>query len=84
MNCPYCNHIDTKVTDSRDTGGSIRRRRECLSCNKRFTTYEYIEMAPLFVIKKDGRQNDSTAAKSETEWKKRLRNVRSPMKKSKK
>jgi len=56
MNCPYCNHIDTKVTDSRDTGGSIRRRRECLSCNKRFTTYEYIEMAPLFVIKKDGRR----------------------------
>jgi transcriptional repressor NrdR len=43
MNCPYCNHIETKVTDSRDTGGSIRRRRECLSCNKRFTTYEYIE-----------------------------------------
>jgi transcriptional repressor NrdR len=56
MNCPYCNHSDTKVTDSRDTGGSIRRRRECLHCNKRFTTYEYIEMAPLFVIKKDGRR----------------------------
>ncbi len=56
MNCPYCNHTDTKVTDSRDTGGSIRRRRECLHCNKRFTTYEYIEMAPLFVIKKDGRR----------------------------
>jgi transcriptional repressor NrdR len=56
MNCPYCNHSDTKVTDSRDTGGSIRRRRECLHCNRRFTTYEYIEMAPLFVIKKDGRR----------------------------
>jgi transcriptional repressor NrdR len=56
MNCPYCNHIETKVTDSRDTGGSIRRRRECLSCNKRFTTYEYIEMVPLFVIKKDGKR----------------------------
>ncbi len=56
MNCPYCNHTETKVTDSRDTGGSIRRRRECLRCNKRFTTYEYIEMAPLFVIKKDGRR----------------------------
>jgi transcriptional repressor NrdR len=56
MNCPYCNHADTKVTDSRDTGGSIRRRRECLSCSKRFTTYEYIEMAPLFVIKKDKRR----------------------------
>ena len=56
MNCPYCNRSDTKVTDSRDTGGSIRRRRECLSCSKRFTTYEYIEMAPLFVIKKDKRR----------------------------
>ena len=56
MNCPYCNHVETKVTDSRDTGGSIRRRRECLSCNRRFTTYEYIEMVPLFVIKKDGRR----------------------------
>jgi transcriptional repressor NrdR len=56
MNCPYCNHADTKVTDSRDTEASIRRRRECLRCNKRFTTYEYIEMAPLFVIKKDGRR----------------------------
>jgi len=56
MNCPYCNHSDTKVTDSRDTGASIRRRRECLHCSKRFTTYEYIEMAPLFVIKKDKRR----------------------------
>jgi transcriptional repressor NrdR len=56
MNCPYCNYSDTKVTDSRDTEASIRRRRECLRCNKRFTTYEYIEMAPLFVIKKDGRR----------------------------
>ena len=57
MNCPYCNNIETKVTDSRDTGDySIRRRRECLKCNRRFTTYEYIEMAPLYVIKKDGRR----------------------------
>ena len=57
MNCPYCNHLETKVTDSRDTGKySIRRRRECLKCNKRFTTYEYIEMAPIYVIKKDGRR----------------------------
>jgi len=63
MNCPYCNHIDTKVTDSRDTERSIRRRRECLSCNKRFTTYEYIEMAPLFVIKKDGRRERFDRAK---------------------
>jgi len=57
MNCPYCNHIESKVTDSRDTGAlSIRRRRECLKCGKRFTTYESIEMSPIYVIKKDGRR----------------------------
>jgi transcriptional repressor NrdR len=57
MKCPYCSHIETKVTDSRDTGVfTIRRRRECLDCGKRFTTYEYIEMHPLYVIKKDGRR----------------------------
>ena len=57
MNCPYCNNPETKVTDSRDTGNyTIRRRRECLKCNKRFTTYEHIEMAPVYVIKKDGRR----------------------------
>ncbi|MDH7506396.1 MAG: transcriptional regulator NrdR [Candidatus Thermoplasmatota archaeon] len=56
MECPYCHHIETKVTDSRDTGSmSIRRRRECLKCNRRFTTYEYIELSPLYVKKKDGR-----------------------------
>lgn len=57
MECPYCNHIETKVTDSRDTGTyTIRRRRECLKCNRRFTTYESIEMTPIYVIKKDGRR----------------------------
>lgn len=57
MNCPYCRHIETKVTDSRDTGVfTIRRRRECLDCGKRFTTYEYVEMQPLYVVKKDGRR----------------------------
>jgi transcriptional repressor NrdR len=56
MECPYCHHIETKVTDSRDTGTlSIRRRRECLKCSKRFTTYEYIELTPVYVKKKDGR-----------------------------
>jgi len=56
MECPYCHYIETKVTDSRDTGAlSIRRRRECLKCGKRFTTYEYIELTPLYVKKKDGR-----------------------------
>ena len=58
MKCPYCGHIDLKVVDSRDsdTGESIRRRRECLQCTKRFTTYERIETVPLYVMKKDGRR----------------------------
>lgn len=60
MRCPYCGHLDLKVVDSRDsdTGESIRRRRECLECAKRFTTYERIETVPLYVIKKDGRRED--------------------------
>ena len=57
MECPYCQHPETKVTDSRDTGTyTIRRRRECLKCNKRFTTYEYVEMTPVYILKKDGRR----------------------------
>lgn len=57
MQCPFCNNVETKVTDSRDTGAtSVRRRRECLNCSKRFTTYEYIEMNPVYVIKKDKRR----------------------------
>lgn len=59
MECPYCRANETKVTDSRDTGAfSIRRRRECLDCGKRFTTYEYVEMQPLYVVKKDGRREN--------------------------
>ncbi|MCQ2442096.1 MAG: transcriptional regulator NrdR [Oscillospiraceae bacterium] len=56
MKCPYCGYDDSKVVDSRpaDEGGSIRRRRECLSCGKRFTTYETVEQIPLMVIKRDG------------------------------
>ena len=56
MKCPYCAHLESKVVDSRpaDEGASIRRRRECLSCRKRFTTYETMESLPLMVIKKDG------------------------------
>lgn len=56
MRCPYCNHEESKVVDSRptDENQSIRRRRECMSCHKRFTTYEKIEDIPLMVIKKDG------------------------------
>lgn len=54
MQCPYCNYKESKVIDSRHTDlKSIRRRRECESCKKRFTTYEKIETTPLMVIKKD-------------------------------
>lgn len=60
MRCPYCGHNDLKVVDSRDSevGEAIRRRRECLQCGQRFTTYERIEAVPFFVIKKDGRRED--------------------------
>ena len=56
MKCPYCGNLESKVVDSRpaDEGATIRRRRECLSCQKRFTTYETVERLPLVVIKKDG------------------------------
>ena len=56
MKCPYCAYLESKVVDSRpaDEGASIRRRRECLSCHKRFTTYETMESLPLMVVKKDG------------------------------
>ncbi|MFA5060990.1 MAG: transcriptional regulator NrdR [Candidatus Pacearchaeota archaeon] len=55
MLCPYCNNPDTKVTDKRDCDSITRRRRECLKCEKRFTTYERVEL-DLNVIKKDGRR----------------------------
>lgn len=55
MLCPYCRHDETKVIDSRASEeSSIRRRRECLECGRRFTTYEKVEHAPIKVIKKDG------------------------------
>ena len=55
MKCPYCSYLESKVVDSRhsDEGNSIRRRRECLSCQKRFTTYETVESLPVIVVKKD-------------------------------
>lgn len=58
MTCPFCGHIEDKVIDSRESkeGDSIRRRRQCLSCEKRFTTYERIDEVPYMVIKKDGRR----------------------------
>jgi len=58
MRCPYCHHPESRVLDSRPTeeGTAIRRRRECLSCGQRFTTYEKVEETPLYVVKKDGRR----------------------------
>ncbi|MGY4883996.1 MAG: transcriptional regulator NrdR [Nanobdellota archaeon] len=56
MNCPYCGYKESKVTDKRSSPDGIRRRRECLKCKKRFTTYERIERSDLYVIKKDGRR----------------------------
>ena len=56
MRCPYCDHIEDKVVDSRESkdGDSIRRRRECLNCGRRFTSYERIDEIPFMVVKKDG------------------------------
>ncbi len=56
MKCPYCDYIESKVVDTRptDEGQAIRRRRECMKCTKRFTTYEKIEEIPIIVVKKDG------------------------------
>jgi len=58
VKCPFCSHLDDKVIDSREarTGDMIRRRRECLKCSRRFTTYERIDEIPYMVIKKDGRR----------------------------
>ena len=58
MKCPSCGHLEDKVIDSRSAkeGQAIRRRRECLACHRRFTTYETLETTPLLVIKKDGRR----------------------------
>ena len=58
MNCPFCGHLHDKVVDSRESkeGDSIRRRRQCLACERRFTTYERIDEVPYMVINKDGRR----------------------------
>jgi transcriptional repressor NrdR len=58
VNCPYCGYIDSKVIDSRDVNDGIRRRRQCLRCDSRFTTYERLQRASIFVIKKDGRREE--------------------------
>jgi len=58
VRCPFCGHLKDKVVDSRETGAgdAIRRRRECLGCGRRFTSYERVEEIPYFVVKKDGRR----------------------------
>jgi transcriptional repressor NrdR len=68
MNCPFCNNTDTKVVDSRETsdGKITRRRRECLKCETRFSTYEEVELLRLSVIKRDGRKVDFDKAKIES------------------
>lgn len=65
MQCPYCQHTDSRVLESRssENGQSIRRRRECLRCKHRFTTYERIEFVPITVIKKDGQRESFDRSK---------------------
>lgn len=60
MKCPFCGAADSRVVDSRDseTGEAVRRRRQCLACSKRFTTYERVEAPPLYLVKKDGRREE--------------------------
>ena len=65
MKCPFCGYSESKVIDSRpaEEGATIRRRRECLACQKRFTTYEIIERLPLVVVKRDGSRQTSDRVK---------------------
>ncbi len=63
MRCPYCGHNDSRVIDSRDVNEAVRRRRECLGCGSRFTTYERAQATTLLVIKKDGRREEFSREK---------------------
>lgn len=74
MVCPFCNHEETKVIDSRESseGKVIRRRRECLKCHKRFSTYEQLELLNFTVLKKDGRKEEYQREKLESGIKKAL------------
>ncbi|MBM3934953.1 MAG: transcriptional repressor NrdR [SAR202 cluster bacterium] len=58
MHCPYCNYNDSKVIDSRESIDGIRRRRECLGCERRYTTYERVQTRALIIIKRDGRREE--------------------------
>ena len=66
MNCPYCGNEDHKVVDKREANEATRRRRECLRCEKRFTTYERIEPFDLIIVKKDGRREPFSREKLRT------------------
>lgn len=63
MNCPFCSYENSRVLDSRASDSSIRRRRECLACTKRFTTYETVETTPILVIKNDGSRQPFDSSK---------------------
>ena len=65
MRCPFCHHTDSRVLESRaaESGQSIRRRRECLACQRRFTTYERVEFVPITVVKRDGRRESFDRSK---------------------
>jgi transcriptional repressor NrdR len=63
MRCPFCTYDDSKVIDSREAEDGIRRRRECLSCGRRFTTFERVQTAHLMVVKKDGRREEFSREK---------------------
>jgi len=65
MYCPYCSHKESKVTDKRESPEGIRRRRECLKCGKRFTTYEKVSLEDIYVIKKDKRREKFSREKLE-------------------
>ena len=63
MHCPYCECENTKVVDSRESGATIRRRRECALCGRRFTTYEQVQMKAMMVVKRDGRREEFSRGK---------------------
>lgn len=81
MKCPFCSFIDTKVVDSRmgKDGNNIRRRRECIDCERRFTTYERVEEALPLVIKKTVVERCLTASRSSPECSAPVKNDRSPL-----
>jgi transcriptional repressor NrdR len=75
MKCPFCGHADTQVVETRvlEEGGSIRRRRQCAACEKRFTTYEHPDVSYPVVVKKDGRRTEYERAKLQASMKLALR-----------